>query len=213
MTEPVSPQPIRDGRHDFDFLHGRWDVQNRKLKDPFDDKSGWLEFRARVETKPILHGLGNVDAYSAPDFPGRPQFEALALRLYDIENGVWRIWWASTAGGGQLDTPVVGRFRDGRGAFECDDTLAGRAIAFVFGRLHRGERKQCRVVSTGRPVGRSILRFPASRPPGPISLRFPRGGMQRLASACSRETEDVRVDELVADARVPSLFLPRKGDH
>jgi len=132
MTEPVSPQPIRDGRHDFDFLHGRWDVQNRKLKDPFDDKSGWLEFRARVETKPILHGLGNVDAYSAPDFPGQPQFEAMALRLYEIENGVWRIWWASTAGGGQLDTPVVGRFRDGRGVFECDDTLAGRALTVRF---------------------------------------------------------------------------------
>lgn len=131
MTETTTARRI-DGRRDFDFLHGRWSVKNHKLRDPFDPGSDWLRFAARVETKPILHGLGNLDRFAAPAFPGRPQFEALALRLFDSENDLWRIWWASTSGGGQLDTPLVGRFDEGVGVFECEDTLAGQAVKVRF---------------------------------------------------------------------------------
>jgi hypothetical protein len=129
MTATGSPAVGVDGRQDFDFLLGRWRVENRKLRDPLDPhNTEWLEFAASAETRPILAGLGNTDAYSAPDFPGRSQFEGLTLRLFDIEARVWRIWWASTAAGGRLDTPVVGRFTDGHGVFECDDVLGGREV-------------------------------------------------------------------------------------
>jgi hypothetical protein len=129
MTETASAPPTADGRKDFDFLHGHWAVENHKLEDPLDaDNSNWLEFSATAATQPILGRLGNIDTYSAPTFPGRPQFEALTLRLFHAEADLWRIWWASTVGGGQLDTPVVGRFRDGHGVFECDDVLGGRAV-------------------------------------------------------------------------------------
>ena len=118
-----------DGRHDFDFFFGAWRIANRKRVNmvvPGDDE--WVEFEATSEARPILGGLGNVDTYSAPDFPGRPGFEALhaaAVRAEDRRSG---------GSGGRprsatrrvLDEPVVGRFEeDGIGRFECDDIVEG----------------------------------------------------------------------------------------
>ena len=122
-----------DGSHDFDFIYGRWRVQNRRLDDPLDERaSDWSEFEATAEARPILGGLGNVDTFHAPTFPGRPEYHGLAVRLFDAESGVWRIWWASTVGQGQLDTLLVGRFRDGIGTFECDDVIDGREVRLRF---------------------------------------------------------------------------------
>jgi hypothetical protein len=128
MTVATAPELKLDGRHDFDFIFGDWRVANRKLRDPLAGGPGeWDEFEAIAHAAPILGGLGNHDSFSAPDFPGRPGFEGYSLRLFDADAAVWRIWWASSAAGGQLDTPVAGRFRDGEGRFETDDVLGGRA--------------------------------------------------------------------------------------
>jgi hypothetical protein len=131
MTEQLAASKI-DGRHDFDRIFGEWRIANRKLENPLAEELNWLEFDATVEVRPILGGLGNVDLYSAPDFPGRSGYEGFGLRLFDAEADVWRIWWASTTGRGRLDTPVVGRFRDGDGLFECDDVLDGRVVKVRF---------------------------------------------------------------------------------
>src|SRR5215208_1728960 len=123
----------RDGHRQFDFLHGHWAVLNEKLEKGLDDDSTtWFRFDSIVTVTPILGGFGNYDRYSAPEFPGRPGFEAFALRLYDPGRDVWRIWWASTSGGGDLDTPVVGRFSGDRGVFECDDVFEGRHVRMRF---------------------------------------------------------------------------------
>lgn len=125
----MSPNTAKtDGRHDSDFLLGRWSVENRKLTTPLDPDNGeWVEFAATCETTPLLGGLGNADAYSASHFPGRGAFAALVLRLFDVEANMWRIWWA-TAGSGMLDVPVVGSFVDGQGVFECDDVIVDRRL-------------------------------------------------------------------------------------
>jgi hypothetical protein len=118
-----------DGRHDFDFLFGRRTGLNRKRVNPLvpRDKE-WIEFEGRNDAVPIVGGLGNAETFEAPDFPGRPGFEGFTLRLFEPETGLWRIWWASSVGNGQLDNPVVGRFRDGVGIFECDDVVDGVAL-------------------------------------------------------------------------------------
>ena len=81
-----------------------------------------------VENRPILRGLGNIDLYRSAEFPDQPEWEALALRLFDPGTGLWRIWWASTADAGQLDTPVAGGFVGDDGQFLADDVLGGRAV-------------------------------------------------------------------------------------
>jgi hypothetical protein len=120
------------GSADFDFLFGEWDVSNRKLADPLALSGEWLEFASTAQTRPVLGGLGNIDTYSAPSFPNRPGFEGFALRLFDHEHELWRIWWASTIGGGVLEPPVSGAFNQGEGRFEGDDVFAGRDVRVRF---------------------------------------------------------------------------------
>jgi hypothetical protein len=129
LNESVS---ALDAPEDFDFLFGNWRIHNRRLENPLGESESWSEFEATSEAYPILHKLGNVQMYDAPDFPGRPGFQGYALRLFDPDTRLWRIWWASTAGHGRLDSPVVGGFRDGVGQFDGDDVIEGRNISVRF---------------------------------------------------------------------------------
>jgi hypothetical protein len=129
MTATPEATSADDGRHDFDFFFGTWHVANRKRVKPLvrgDDE--WIEFDSVVEAEPILGGVGNVDTYKAPEFPGRPGFEGFTLRLFDPETQLWRIWWASSLATARIDPPVVGRFDDGVGRFECDEVIDGIAV-------------------------------------------------------------------------------------
>lgn len=124
MLEAERVSTAEDGRHDFDFVFGKWHIANRKkVNMTVEGDTEWVEFEAEGEARPILGGLGNIDTYDAPDFPGRPGFKGFSLRLFEPETGLWRIWWASTVGNGRLDPPVVGRFQDDIGLFECDDVI------------------------------------------------------------------------------------------
>ena len=47
---------LDDGRHDFDFFLGEWQIANRKLADPLGDgpeSRTWLEFEATAKAAPI----------------------------------------------------------------------------------------------------------------------------------------------------------------
>jgi hypothetical protein len=130
---PETTKSAAGARHDFDFFFGTWRQANRKkvqMLVPGDTE--WVEFESRTEAWPILGGLGNIDTFKAPDLPGRPNFEGFTLRLVELETGTWRIWWASTISNGQLDPPVVGRFQDGVGLFECDDVIDGVPVKVRF---------------------------------------------------------------------------------
>lgn len=122
-----------DGRHDFDFIFGRWRVSNRKLLDVADPAcEEWIEFAAESEAFPVLDGFGHVDRIYVDDSPATGRFEGFTLRLFDPGSETWRIWWSSTRAPGLLDPPVEGRFVDRHGIFECEDEIAGRSVGVRF---------------------------------------------------------------------------------
>jgi hypothetical protein len=113
---------------DFDFLPGRWHIANRRLTNALDPECDqWTEFEATSEAEAMLGGGGNLDHFRTGGYEG------FSLRLYDPEQDLWRIWWASTSRPGRLDPPVEGRFSDPtRARFECDDVLEGVRVRVRF---------------------------------------------------------------------------------
>ncbi|MBX9401058.1 hypothetical protein K4L06_07010 [Lysobacter sp. BMK333-48F3] len=114
----------RDGRHDFDFYHGRWRVENRRLAQRLAGSDDWIEFEATDECRPVLGGLGSVDRYRT-DWNGG--IEGFALRLYRPQSRQWHVYWASDRDG-VLEPPLVGGFRDGVGLFEGLEAHQGRML-------------------------------------------------------------------------------------
>jgi hypothetical protein len=109
--------------HDFDFLHGKWSVANRKLKERLTGSSEWLEFPGTAECWSLFGGAANVDEITFPT----ENVSGLTLRLYDPRREEWSLYWASSDGG-TLFPPVVGRFSGGTGTFYGDDTQDGTPV-------------------------------------------------------------------------------------
>ena len=118
----------RDGRHDFDFFHGRWHIRNERLVDRLQGSTTWETFDAVGVIRPILGGTGNFDEYSTDHWPG---FEALSLRIFNPATASWSIHWADTLAG-VLFPPTVGRFEGTRGDFYGDEVIDGRDIKVHF---------------------------------------------------------------------------------
>ncbi|HEV2678538.1 MAG TPA: DUF1579 domain-containing protein [Aliidongia sp.] len=122
-AESINSASAADGRHDFDFLIGRWRVHHRVLKRGSDRE--WVEFEGTSATRPVMGGLGNVEdnvlAYPAGTY------RAAALRSFDAKSGQWSIWWLDGRSPlGPLDPPVRGNFHDGVGTFYSDDVVDGK---------------------------------------------------------------------------------------
>ena len=122
-----------DGARAFDFIHGSWRVQNRKLRDTTDPRcEEWVEFDATSEVFPVLRGVGHVDRMDVPDPPDGAPFEGFTLRLFDPSAGTWNIWWSSSRNPGHLDPPMVGSFTGDQGVFLADDVVGGYAVTVRF---------------------------------------------------------------------------------
>lgn len=114
--------------HDFDFLHGDWDVANRRRTDFLDPDSAWEEFPAVSRCWPLFGGAANIDEIDVPT----QGWTGLTLRLFDLETELWSLNWSSSRSG-RLFPPVFGRFGpDGRGEFHGDDTHDGKDVRVRF---------------------------------------------------------------------------------
>jgi len=118
----------RDGRRDFDFLHGRWHVRNERLRERLANSTDWERFEATTTCQPLLGGVGNLETFDT-DWNGG--YRGLALRLYAPSTRRWSIHWASDRSG-ELEPPVQGGFDGDVGTFTGEDRDQGRLVRVRF---------------------------------------------------------------------------------
>lgn len=120
-----------DGRHDFDFLHGSWNIRNKRLEKRLARNTNWQEFEAHCEAcYPVIGGMGNVDSFSGI-FPDGQALEGMTLRIFNPQTQLWSIYWADNRSC-ELQPPVHGKFENRRGTFFGDDIFNGQPIKIVF---------------------------------------------------------------------------------
>lgn len=118
------------GERDFDFFIGRWRVAHRRLRERLADCKDWDEFGGISVAQKLLDGRGNVDD-NFIDLPGGA-YRAVTLRAYNPATRLWSIWWLDGRHPDRVDTPMVGRFENGVGAFYADDRFEGKPIRVRF---------------------------------------------------------------------------------
>jgi hypothetical protein len=115
---------------DFDFLAGKWTMDNKKLKSRLTNNTEWMEFTSTSENLgSVLNGIGNIDFYRAT-FDGKP-FEGLTVRLFNPQTRLWSLYWVASDVG-IMDPPVVGSFEGSVGLFYCKDVYKGTPVLVVF---------------------------------------------------------------------------------
>jgi hypothetical protein len=126
LHEKVSPVD-HHGSHDFDFLHGEWTVEHRRLDARLCGCRSWTTSGGIAICRAVLAGAGNVDEITVPvvDDVG------LTLRLYDPGSRRWTLHWASRRSP-RLEPPMVGCFDGGIGRFFGDDEHEGIPIRITF---------------------------------------------------------------------------------
>lgn len=116
--------------NDFDFLLGKdWTVHHHKLQQRLADCDTWWDFDGTCTFWKILGGMGNVDDNVMDQPTG--SYRGASVRLFDRVNEQWSIFWMSDQAA-TIEPPVVGRFENGVGTFEGDDTFDGRPIRCRF---------------------------------------------------------------------------------
>jgi hypothetical protein len=98
---PPYPSEVRD----FDFIHGRWTIANRRLKTRGVGADDWDVFASASTCEPRLDGLANIEEVSCPE----RGWSGMAVRAFDLEARHWSIWWVGSLDG-KLQPPVTGRF-------------------------------------------------------------------------------------------------------
>jgi len=118
-----------DGERDFDFAIGTWKTHVKRLTRPLTGSNTWAEYEGTTVTRKVLDGRANLAELRIAGPAG--SIEGVSLRLYNPESRQWSLNFAPVRSG-TLSPPTIGEFRDGRGEFYAQETLAGRAILVRF---------------------------------------------------------------------------------
>jgi hypothetical protein len=125
LTLAATPVP-HDGRHDFDFEFGTWNIAVHRLVHPLSGSSAWVSPKGYVHiVRKVWDGGASLAQLEV--LTPAPHFLGLMLRMYDPRSQRWNVYWGDAASG-ELSQPLVGRFANGRGEFFGRDTLGGKPI-------------------------------------------------------------------------------------
>jgi hypothetical protein len=121
----VQGQELRDGAHDFDFNVGVWHTHIRRVLDPLSGSQDSMELNGTVTVRKIWGGRAELEEIEADGPKGH--WEGLSLFLYNPQAHQWSQSFVNSSAG-ELDTPLVGEFHEGRGELFGQDTLRGKTI-------------------------------------------------------------------------------------
>lgn len=115
---------------DFDFLQGKWKVHNRMLKTRLANSNEWMEFESELHMKKTLNGFGNLENFYSNN-NGAP-FEGMAIRLFNKETKLWKIYWIDSNGMAMDEKPVTGSYENGIGKFYANDVFNSKDIVVLY---------------------------------------------------------------------------------
>jgi hypothetical protein len=130
-AQPLEPSPTLGGPHDFDFEFGAWRCHLSRLLKPLTGSKTWVEYDGTSVVRQVWNGKANLGEIELEGPAGH--IEGLSLRVYNPATHQWSVSFASGAQG-QIGTPMMGGFQNGRGEFYDQETLNDRAIfvRFIF---------------------------------------------------------------------------------
>lgn len=120
-------------QQDFNFLAGKWTMDNKRLKCRLNNCTEWIEYESTDENfGSLLNGLANLDIYRTRfNMVNDKPYEGLTLRLFNPQTKLWSLYWVDS-NLGILDPPVVGSFEGSIGTFYCKDVFEGKPILVMF---------------------------------------------------------------------------------
>lgn len=131
--ELIITPSANSSKNDFDFLTGKWTMDNKRLKCRLKNCIEWVEYKSSDENLgPILNGIGNIDFYrTSYNQVSNTPYEGVTLRLFNPKTRLWSLYWVDS-NLGTMDPPVVGSFDGNIGTFYCKDTFEGKPILVMF---------------------------------------------------------------------------------
>jgi hypothetical protein len=115
----------QDGRADFDFIVGRWNVHHRRLRERLNGSTEWDEFDGTTEDRSIVGGVGNIGEASL--VINATPLVAMSMRLFDPATRQWSVYFTNSLQG-TLSPPMTGGFAQGRGEFYAQEPFEGRSV-------------------------------------------------------------------------------------
>jgi hypothetical protein len=114
-----------DGQHDFDFDIGVWRTHIRRTLDPLSGGTHSIELDGTVTVRKVWDGRAELEEIETDGPNGH--WEGMTLFIYNPSARQWSQNFVNSKVG-QLTTPLVGSFSNGRGELFGQDTIDGRSI-------------------------------------------------------------------------------------